>query len=75
MFSTPDNHLKIREIYSFCFMCLDVLPAYISVICVLGAHGGQKGAWEPLELELEMVDSCLLVLGWNLGRWRSSSCS
>jgi hypothetical protein len=54
--STPDNHLNIFEIY-FYFMCMDGLPACTSIICVLGVHGGQKGAWDLLELELEMVDN------------------
>lgn len=35
-----------------------VLPVYMSVTsCASGAHGGQDGALDPMELELQVVVS------------------
>lgn len=33
----------------WCFACW-----YVCVPCTCGARGGQKGAWDPMELKLEV---------------------
>jgi hypothetical protein len=38
-------------------MYIDVLPTYLCITCMPGAHGGQKWVLDPLELELQMVVS------------------
>lgn len=42
-------------------MC--VLPACMYTTCMPGARGGQKRMSDPLELELQMVESHHVVLG------------
>lgn len=59
----------------FCFLMVlffDIVYECVSVcrcVCVgAGAHGGQQGATDPLELELQVFMSCLMwVIGTELG--------
>lgn len=45
-------------------MCMNVLPALMSdITCMPGAFKSQKGALDPLELELQTVVS------YHVGAW------
>ena len=49
------NCLNLCYFYNCCFMCMDILPEYMSTHTshVLGAQGDQKRELDPLELELQ----------------------
>lgn len=63
---------KIRQLYSsymydlFHFVCMTVLSVCIDA-CVPGACVGQRGALDPLELDLQIFVTHHVVLGLNLG--------
>jgi hypothetical protein len=58
-----------------CCACMSVCVPYGSM-CVPGVQRGQKRAWDPLELELQMALSCHVGSGnWTWVPWESSQCS
>lgn len=55
--------MRVEPSHCVLFMC-----ACICSYVFAGAHGGQKGTSDPLDLELEAFVSCLIsVLGSELG--------
>lgn len=53
------NCLNLCYFYNCCFICMDILPKYMSTHAshVLGAQGGQKRELAPLELELDKCEA------------------
>jgi hypothetical protein len=56
-------------------VCLYVCMYVMCTMCMLGGHGGQQRASDPLELELGMIVSCHVDAGnlnWVLTAIRST---
>jgi hypothetical protein len=66
--TTPDQgisfSLSFKMLTYFDFVCMDVLPACMSVLYrVLGACRGQKQASDSLELDLQTAVNCHVGAG------------
>lgn len=57
------SSLLLQNDFSFLVLCIWVSCVYIFTTCVSGAHGGKRGALDPLELKLQMFVSCHAGLG------------
>lgn len=71
--SFPHTVIRRENSYS---STLKIYVVCMYFACMHGVHGGQKGASEPLELELQMVASHHVDAGnWTWVGWESNKCS